>query len=240
VEGGAGVVKVARVLALVGLVATACGGSTPAAAVHSPKPTPPVQDCRGLSEVEPTTPSPPPGVTFVQMTVDGKLRDYRLFIPPALKLTSPAPLAIVLHGAPIDAAGFENIIHFDRQATTGGFIEASPNGCDGLWSYADGGPKKADEDFIEHMVLQVEARYPIDQRVASSPSAPPPARGSPTCSRVTSRITSPRSRPSPGRCVCPIPARRRDLSPSSRSMAPTTTSTPGTGRDPTTRFRSTP
>jgi polyhydroxybutyrate depolymerase len=98
------------------------------------------------------------------MTVDGKLRDYRLFIPPSLKLTAPVPLVVVLHGAPIDAQGFENVIHFDHQATVGGFIEASPNGCDGLWSYADGGPKTADEDFIEKVVIQVESRYPIDPR----------------------------------------------------------------------------
>lgn len=155
-----------RVVAFIGLLAVACGGSTPAAAVHSPSvsPSPTVQDCRGSTEMDPTSPSPVPGVSYVELTVDGKLRDYRLFIPPSLNLTRPVPLAVVLHGSPIDAAGMENIIHFDTIASRAGYIEASPNGCDGAWSYADGGQKQADDDFIEQTIIQLEAKYMVDPK----------------------------------------------------------------------------
>jgi len=97
------------------------------------------------------------------LTVDGRRRDYRLFTPPGLITAKPVPLVIVLHGAPIDAQGFENVIHFDREATAGGFFAASPNGCDGMWSYADGGPKTADDDFIQKVIEQLEANLPINK-----------------------------------------------------------------------------
>ena len=152
-------------IALVAAVCLACGNATSGASAprHSPSPSP-AQDCRGATEVDPTSPSPAPGVTYVEMTVDGKLRDYRLFVPPGLDLGKPVPLVVVLHGAPIDAQGMENLIHFDAVAAKAGFISASPNGCDGLWSYADGGPKQADDDFIEQTILQLEARYPVNPR----------------------------------------------------------------------------
>lgn len=69
----------------------------------------------------------------------------------------------MLHGSPIDAAGMENLIHFDAEATTAGFLEASPNGCDGFWSYAEGGPKSVDEHFISKVIDQLESQYQIDK-----------------------------------------------------------------------------
>jgi polyhydroxybutyrate depolymerase len=99
----------------------------------------------------------------VSLTVDGKLRDYRLFRPPALDLIRAVPLVVMLHGSPIDAAGMENLIHFDDEATTTGFLEASPNGCDGFWSYSEGGPKSVDEHFISKVIDQLESQFQIDK-----------------------------------------------------------------------------
>lgn len=145
-------------------VSVACGGSSPAVSTVSPSPRPAaVQDCRGITETSPNYPSSGPGVSYANLTVDGKLRDYRLFSPAGLDITKPIPLVIVLHGAPIDAQGFENIIHFDQEASAGGFLSASPNGCDGAWPYADGGPKTADDDFIQKVIQQVEAQFPINK-----------------------------------------------------------------------------
>jgi polyhydroxybutyrate depolymerase len=99
----------------------------------------------------------------VNLTVDGKLRDYRLFMPSTIDGTKPLPLVIVLHGSPIDAAGFEDFIHFDSEAEAAGFLEASPNGCNGFWDYAEGRPKTADEDFIKSMIQHLEKAYSIDR-----------------------------------------------------------------------------
>jgi polyhydroxybutyrate depolymerase len=147
-------------LVCVVIVAAACGGS-PVASTQRSSPSA-VTDCRGSSEIG-STPPTATGVSYVEMTVDGRLRDYRLFTPPTLDTTKPFPLALMLHGSPIDAAGWESFIHFDQEATAGRFMVASPNGCNGYWLYSEGGPKAADEDFIRAVVQQLEARYPVDR-----------------------------------------------------------------------------
>ncbi|HET7465024.1 MAG TPA: hypothetical protein VFL29_00005, partial [Candidatus Dormibacteraeota bacterium] len=138
----------ALTLALV--LTTACGGSTVKVASRtSPVPSP-VQDCRGATETDPTF-AAPAGVEFPTLTVDGKLRDYRLFRPPTAG-QNLVPLVVVLHGSPIDAQGFEDVIQFDTEAVAGGFVTADPNGCAGYWSYAERGPYQADEDFIRQTI----------------------------------------------------------------------------------------
>lgn len=135
-----------------------CGGQTAPAPNASH-----VTDCRGATEAVPSPPPPGPGVSYVSITVDGELRDYMLYVAPTLDRSRPIPLVIMFHGSPIDAAGMEDLIHFDAEADKGRFLAAWPNGCDGLWSYADGGSKIADEDFVQKMIKQLEARYSIDQ-----------------------------------------------------------------------------
>lgn len=122
-----------------------------------------VKDCRGSSEAAANPPSPGPGASYVSMTVDGELRDSMLYAPPTLDHSRPIPLVIVFHGSPIDAAGMEDLIHFDEEADKGQFLAAWPNGCGGFWSYAEGGSKLADEDFVVKMIQQLESRYSIDQ-----------------------------------------------------------------------------
>ncbi len=149
------------VTAVLTLGIVACGGSA-AAPTASLSPSP-VQDCRGSTETAPGGPTPSASVKYISVTVDGKLRDYRLFQPPSLDLTKPTPLVVTLHGSPADAALMESIIHLDDEATTAGFLEASPNGCGGFWSYAEGGPKSADEHFISKVIEQLESRFRIDK-----------------------------------------------------------------------------
>jgi polyhydroxybutyrate depolymerase len=133
-----------------------CGGS---AATSATRPSAsPVENCRGLTGRT----SPDPTIQSVSLTVDGKLREYRVFRPPALDSTKPVALVVVLHGAGQDAAGFETITQFDDEATTAGFIAAYPNGCRQIWQYAGGGSKLADLHFITKMLDRLETEFRID------------------------------------------------------------------------------
>ena len=150
------------------LAIVACAGSSPPVATRSsPRP---IEDCRGATETGPNPPTLSPGVEFRKMTVDSKLRDYRLFRPPQLDPTKPVSLVVVLHGSPIDAAGFEDVIHFDQEATSDGFVTASPNGCGGFWSYTEGGSKVADEDFIRKVIADVMAEFQVSKVFAMGAS----------------------------------------------------------------------
>jgi polyhydroxybutyrate depolymerase len=110
------------------------------------------------------------------MTVDNKLRSYRLFRPPSLDMTKAVPLVVVLHGSPIDASGFEGVIHFDATAAKAGYLVAGPNGCGGFWSYTQGGSKVADQDFIVQTIHRLKAEFQIDNGrvyvIASSAGSP--------------------------------------------------------------------
>src|SRR6266550_624070 len=71
-----------------------CGGS---AATSPARPSPgPVENCRGLTGSAPSGTSPSPTIQSIDLTVDGKLPEYRVFRPPALDSTKPGPLVVVL------------------------------------------------------------------------------------------------------------------------------------------------
>jgi polyhydroxybutyrate depolymerase len=115
-------------------------------------------------------------VTSPTLTVDNKLRSYRLFKPPALDPTKSIPLVVVLHGSPADATIMENLIHFDPQAAKAGYLTASPDGCGGYWSYTRGGSKTADHDFIVQMIHRLETQFQVDKSrvyvIAASAGSP--------------------------------------------------------------------
>jgi polyhydroxybutyrate depolymerase len=144
------------------LVAGGCGGSGPttiASTTASPSLPSYTYDCRSIAATDTTSPSPA-GVTYATMIVDGKYRDYRLYRPPTLDATKPVPLVVVLHGMPIDAAGFEDVLHFQAEASAGGFIAAYPDGCDEDW---DQSARSYDVDFVNKMLDQLEGEFQIDQ-----------------------------------------------------------------------------
>lgn len=146
------------VLVCLALLLPACGGS-PVSAGPSPRS---VEDCRGGDAPFPANPSQGP-VQYASITVDGKLRGYRLFRPAALDHTKPIPLVVALHGSPGDADQWESVAHFDEEATTAGFLAAYPNGCDGYWSYTEGGSKVPDVDFISKLIDRLESEFRIDK-----------------------------------------------------------------------------
>jgi len=147
------------VLILTFTVASCGGPSATSATRSSPSP---VENCRGLTGSAPSGTSPSPTIQSVDLTVDGKLREYRVFRPPALDSTKPVPLVVVLHGAGFDGAGFETVTQFDDEATTAGFLVAYPTGCRQIWQYAGGGSKLPDLHFISKMLDRVETDFRID------------------------------------------------------------------------------
>jgi polyhydroxybutyrate depolymerase len=100
---------------------------------------------------------------FVDLKVDGKLRDYRLFRPPTVDYTKPVTLVLGFHAGAEDAVGFEDLTHFDALASTAGFLSASPNACNGIWDYTLGLSPVADEDFIKQVIRQLKTEYSISK-----------------------------------------------------------------------------
>jgi len=108
---------------------------------------------------DPASATAAPGVTYTSMIVDSRYRDYRMFRPPTLNTNEPVPLVIVLHGTPIDAAGFEDVIHFQAEASAAGFMAVYPDGCDEDWDESD---KSYDVDLLNKMLDRLESQFQID------------------------------------------------------------------------------
>ncbi len=98
----------AMLMALVAV--TACGGSEPASA------------------------PPGPAVQQGELTVDGQVRTYRVFVPTTLEAGSRPPLVLVLGGVGNSAENMVSATEFDRQASIGNFIAAYPEGLDLTWN----------------------------------------------------------------------------------------------------------
>jgi len=140
------------------LISMACG---PAAAT-APHPSPSaVEDCRGATETGPYPPSAQPSVTYESMTVDSKLRDYRLFRPVSVDTAKAVAVVLLMPPPSADAEALESLIHFDSEASVGGFLAVTLNGCDANWPYVQGGSKAADEDFIRRVITQLKTEFQV-------------------------------------------------------------------------------
>lgn len=149
---GAGIASVFMCLVVAG-----CAGSTPVASVSArPTPTPAYyRSCVAAT----ASGAQAPGVSYSTMVVDRTLRDYRVFQPPSLDTSKPFPLVLIFHGAPIDAAGFEDVIKFDAEAATAGVLAVSPDGCDEDWDQAEG---SSDVRFVSALIDRLESQFAID------------------------------------------------------------------------------
>jgi len=94
------------------------------------------------------------------MIVGTKFRDYRIYQPPSLDMTKPVPLVVVLHGSPIDASGIEDVIHFQAEASAGGFLAVYPDRCDQDW---DPSHNSYDLVFAGKMLDKLESEFQIDR-----------------------------------------------------------------------------
>jgi polyhydroxybutyrate depolymerase len=148
------------ILVLILFAGTACGGSSAPTAVARPSPSVPAYsyDCRAVAASDTATPSP--GVSYATMILGNKFRDYRIYQPPTLDMTKPAPIVIVLHGSPIDASGLEGLIHFQAEASAGGFLAVYPDGCDQDW---DPSHNSYDIVFIGKMLDKLESQFQVDR-----------------------------------------------------------------------------
>ncbi len=66
------------------------------------------------------------------LTVDGRQREYRVFVPSGHK--GPLPVVFMLHGGGGNARGIERITRFDELAEEEGFIVVYPQGFDSHWN----------------------------------------------------------------------------------------------------------
>ncbi|MDP1806603.1 MAG: PHB depolymerase family esterase, partial [Acidimicrobiales bacterium] len=69
-----------------------------------------------------------------RLTVDGQDRSYRVFVPPTLDRSRPAPLVMVLHGGNNTPEDMAKTTLFDREAAAGDFIAAYPEGVGRAWN----------------------------------------------------------------------------------------------------------
>lgn len=133
-----------HIILISAVVATACGGSTATPAANA-------------------TPSP---VQHAGLTIDGQgERTYRLFVPPSLDLTEPAPLLVALTGYPMNADDLADLSDFDRQASTGGFIVVYPDHLQGSsWNAGSCCGSVDDVTFISRLLDRLTSDFRIDKR----------------------------------------------------------------------------
>ena len=112
--------------------------------------------------------APPAPVQHGSVTVDGQERTYRVFVPPTLDRSRPAPLVLVLHGG---AGGVDDIVRttgFDREALSGEFIAAYPEGTQRAWNAGKccgSAPRRNPDDvgFLIQVLDELEADYRVDR-----------------------------------------------------------------------------
>lgn len=114
-----------------------------------------------------TAPALPPAVQNGQLTVDGVPRTYRVFVPPTLDRSRPAPLVLVLHGGANTAQDAVKITGFDKQASVGEFIVAYPEGTRTEWnagSCCGSAPQRNPDDvgFLTQMLDRLQRDYAVD------------------------------------------------------------------------------
>ncbi|HEX2048332.1 MAG TPA: PHB depolymerase family esterase [Acidimicrobiales bacterium] len=103
-----------------------------------------------------------------RVTIDGQERPYRVFVPPTLDRSRPAPLVLALHGG---AAGVDDMVRttgFDREALAGDFIVAYPEGTQRAWNAGKccgSAPRRNPDDvgFLVKVLDQLEADYRVDR-----------------------------------------------------------------------------
>ena len=104
-----------------------------------------------------------------RITVDGQDRSFRVFVPPTLDRSRPAPLVLVLHGGNNTADDMAKATLFDREAAAGEFIAAYPEGIGRAWNAGTccgAAPRRGQDDvgFLTRVLDQLQADYPVDTR----------------------------------------------------------------------------
>jgi polyhydroxybutyrate depolymerase len=111
--------------------------------------------------------APPAPVQLHRVTVDGQDRSYRVFVPPTLDRSRPAPLVMILHGGNNTPEDMAKATLFDREAAAGDFIAAYPEGVGKAWNAGTccgAAPRRGLDDvaFLTRALDQLQADYPVD------------------------------------------------------------------------------
>jgi len=141
---------------------------TPLASAGDPAETTPTES-GSPGTVTAAAPSGAPGVHAGVVEIDGDERTWRLYVPDSLP-AGPVPLVIGLHGGFGSGEQFARTTRFDDAADEHGFIIAYPNGTGVIPTWNAGRCCGAaardnvdDEAFIDAMIAEIVAEYPIDQ-----------------------------------------------------------------------------
>lgn len=166
-------------LAALGALAAAALLATLAVLVDRDPTRSPRRETAGPTPTAETTgsaPSPPGtgrptiavGSSTHRITVDGRIRTFRLYRPASLSLSSPVPLVVMLHGALGSGQQAETAYGWNAAADRHGFVVAYPNGLHRSWAVsADccGRPARDGVDdvaFVDATVAAIAAGLPID------------------------------------------------------------------------------
>jgi polyhydroxybutyrate depolymerase len=118
------------------------------------------------------TPAPPvsnPGVQKTEsITVDGRNREYIIYLPTGYNTVTSLPLVFCLHGGGGTDSSFIKLANFNTLAEKEKFIVVYPQGIDNSWN--DGRPTAAntagvnDVNFFRAMIQDFSAKYKIDAK----------------------------------------------------------------------------
>src|SRR5262245_9207463 len=106
-----------------------------------------------------------------EIRAGGRTRSYRLYAPPSLDESRPAPLVLAFHGGEGEAATIEPFLGFDALADREGFLVAYPDGVDKHWN--DGRENKNfasfregvdDVAFVAALIDAIARQHPVDPR----------------------------------------------------------------------------
>ncbi len=102
------------------------------------------------------------------ITVDGRSREYILYLPAAYNKATSLPLLFVLHGGTGTDSGMVNLADFRALAERDKFIIVYPQGTDKQWN--DGRPSTPnqngvnDVNFFSSLISNLSSRFLIDNK----------------------------------------------------------------------------
>ena len=108
---------------------------------------------------------------LVPIDIQGRKRQYRLFVPDGAAGQPRRPLVLVFHGAGGTAEEMERLTQFNRVARREGFLVAYPQGLYRNWNDGRGALSSLahldnvnDLAFIDALVKDISGQHPLEER----------------------------------------------------------------------------
>ncbi len=125
--------------------------------------------CKKNSVPAPVQDAPNPGTQKTEkITVDGKSREYIIYLPTGYNTATSLPLVFCLHGGSGTDSGFIKLANFNTLAEKEKFVVVYPQGIGNNWN--DGRPTPSnttgvdDVNFFRTMIQDFSAQYKIDAK----------------------------------------------------------------------------